>query len=77
MSDDDGEIVTVQDVYDSMTEKKKRVLHLMVGWSIEYYQERVYFSQPEDRAIYRSFSELEKAVAKYLCSEARKQVCIV
>lgn len=70
----DGEI-TVQDVYDSLSTEKKKVLHLLIGLSL-----RQSFGFPSlagypraSETYHFAFTDLEKRVTAYLINEAQKE----
>lgn len=76
--DDDGDEETVQDIYDSMDDKQKKVLHHMLGEALDS-KESVEHAEDDDddnddeetvQDVYDSMSDKQKQVLHYMIGEA-------
>lgn len=75
--DDDDDEETVKDIYDSMTEKQKRVLHFMVGEALNsededdsVEQSDLNLGEDDLQGVYDSMTDVQKQVLHYMVGEA-------
>ena len=65
------EDITVQDIYESLTEIQKQCLHYIVGTAVKDGLRKATITALAS-PVYDSFSEIQKRVARYIVKEVVK-----